>query len=119
VQGYALVGVHLEPQRRSATLPVITAEELLLELESDAPPIVLDVRTQDEWDTGVIEGALLLEQDEAPARTAEFDRARRYAVICEGGYRSSQLASWMVREGFVDVVNVIDGMAAWRRLRDR
>ena len=44
----------------------------------------------------------------------DLDPAKRYAVICEGGWRSSQLASWMRREGFGEVVNVIDGMAGYR-----
>jgi len=40
----------------------------------------------------------------------------QYAVICEGGVRSSQLASLLKARGFGEVSNVIDGMWAWRRL---
>lgn len=96
------------------TLPTLHAEELAAALSGPTPPLVIDVRSRGEQARGHIEGALLLEQDEAPARLAELDPTASYAVICEGGYRSSALASLMRRQGFTDVTNVIDGMAAWR-----
>lgn len=99
-----------------AQLPTWTAAALRAALADDPDLVVLDIRTEPEWAKGAIEGALQLEQDEAPGRASELDRGRRYAVICEAGYRSSQLASWMLREGFEDVTNVIDGMAGWRAL---
>ena len=51
----------------------------------------------------------------APELLGELDPGGRYLVICEGGYRSGQLASWLDLHGFEDVTNVIDGMWAWRR----
>ena len=72
------------------------------------------MRTLAEWDEGTLDDALLFHEDQAPTLAAQLDPARRYAVICEGGWRSSQLASWMRREGFAQVVNVIDGMAGYR-----
>ena len=102
----------------SATLAVMDTRALRAELASDAPPLVIDVRSPGEWARGTIPGALLVDHDAAPGVLPELDRARRIAVICEGGWRSSQLASLLAREGFPDVVNVIDGMAGWRALDD-
>ena len=50
------------------------------------------------------------------ARDLALDPGRRIAVICEGGYRSSQLASLLLARGFTNVVHVIDGMEGWRSL---
>ena len=76
--------------------------------------MVIDVRTVAEWDDGKLDDALLFHEDEAPSLATQLDPTKRYAIICEAGWRSSQLASWMRREGFPDVVNVIDGMAGYR-----
>ena len=102
----------------SATLETSTAASLKKQLASANPPIVIDVRSRSEYERGTIESALLFEQDEAPTLIADLDKQAHYAIICEGGYRSSQLASLMRRRGFEHVVNVIDGMAGWRSLSD-
>lgn len=114
-RGYTDVGFAADPGEL-VTLEVMTAAELRRRLaERGATPlVVLDVRTAPEWERGHIEGAVLLGQDEAPARVGELDPEREYAVICERGGRSSQFASLLQRRGFRRVWNVIDGMAAWR-----
>ncbi|TDJ71241.1 MAG: rhodanese-like domain-containing protein, partial [Planctomycetota bacterium] len=114
--GYTDV-VLVRPGADEATLSTLLVSELLARLADDDPPVVIDVRTAGEWATGTIDGARLVEQDAAPALVAELDPTLEYAVICEGGYRSSQLASLLRRAGFERVHNVIDGMAAWRAAR--
>jgi rhodanese-related sulfurtransferase len=105
------------PGAETETLGLLDARALRAELAGPAPPLVVDVRTAREFERGTIPGALLVDQDDAPKLLAELDRARRIAVICEGGWRSSQLASLLRRNDFPDVVNVIDGMAGWRALK--
>lgn len=100
-----------------ATLRTMTARELAAELRADAPPVVLDVREPWEQALRAIPGAVLLDPDEAPQVLDELEPEASYAVICERGYRSSQLASWMQRAGF-DATNVIDGMRGWRALSE-
>ncbi len=100
----------------NSTLETWTAAELKRQLASGNPPIVIDVRSRSEYERGTIASALLYEQDEAPSLIGSLDKSAHYAVICEGGYRSSQLASLMRRNGFEHVINVIDGMAGWREL---
>ena len=116
-EGYRDV-THFLPDQEPAQLALWEAKKLRTELESAKPPIVIDVRSQAEYATGTIEGALLFEQDEASSRLDELAPEARYAIICEGGWPSSQLASLMKRKGFEQVVNVIDGMAGWRTLED-
>lgn len=112
--GYQDVALHEGALASEDELELWTTDELDARLEADPDLVVIDVRTQGEWDNGVLDGALLFHEDEAPALAAELDRSKRYAIICEGGWRSSQLASWMRREGFEHAVNVIDGMAGYR-----
>ncbi len=114
-RGYRDV-ILIEPGKATETLELWTAKQLAARLAGPTPPVVIDVRSRAEYERGTIPGALLFEQDEAPSLVGELDRQAEYAVICEGGYRSSQLASLMRKQGFARVINVIDGMAAWNAL---
>jgi rhodanese-related sulfurtransferase len=101
------------PGEETATLPLMTAAELESALDGPDAPIVLDIRTQSEFDDGTIDGATLINEDHGPEAVKDLDPNGHYAIICAGGWRSSQLATWMENHGFTDVTNVIDGMSAW------
>ena len=105
------------PGQETATLALMTASDLRDLLDSPSAPRVIDIRTPDEFDSGTIETALRVHHDAGPSVLAQaLDRHAPIAVICEGGFRSGQLASYLVRNGYTNVVNVIDGMAGWRAL---
>lgn len=74
--------------------------------------VVLDVREQDEWDAGHIEGAVHIPLGELPLRLDELDPDTDYRVICLRGGRSAQAAQWLTNQGY-SVVNVSGGMDAW------
>lgn len=116
--GYTDVVV-LEDGPGDETLPLMTTDELARRLEAGDDLVVIDVRTPREWERGTIEGALLFQQDEAPQRIDGLDPEQEYAVICAGGFRSSQLASLLRGRGFERVTNVIDGMGGWYQREDR
>lgn len=113
-QGYTNVSAPTPPPE-TETLEVMDTEALAHELEAHSEVVLIDVRSSLEHLTGTIEGALRVDPDEAPKLLDDLDPSARYLIICEGGYRSGQLASWLHLHGFKDVTNVIDGMWAWRR----
>ena len=112
------LALETDPSAETATLELWSARELGIQLAGSAPPTVIDIRSAAEFESGWIDGALRVDQDEGLKLLPFLSHERTYAVICEGGWRSSQLASAMRREGFAHVVNVIDGMAGWRALDD-
>jgi hydroxyacylglutathione hydrolase len=73
----------------------------------------LDVRQPGEWAGGHLAGARLLTAAEVPARLGELSRVRTWVVLCEGGYRSSVVASLLQRDGFA-AATLAGGMSAWR-----
>ncbi|GGZ67851.1 rhodanese-like domain-containing protein [Streptomyces subrutilus] len=77
---------------------------------------VLDVREDDEWAAGHVEGALHIPMSEFVSRFGEFTEAvedgRRVHVMCRVGGRSAQVTQYLVRQG-VDAVNIDGGMQAW------
>lgn len=76
---------------------------------------VLDVRSQDEWEQGHIEGAMHLPASEIARGQAPDDVPddRSLAVICGSGYRSSVSASILQAKGVKKLVNIVGGMSAW------
>ena len=85
-------------------LPALLAEE---------DTVVLDVRTQEEWDAGHVEGAALLPVDELRARLGELDNSKTYAVYCGVGYRAYVACLVLKAHGF-RAMNVSGG---WRAIQ--
>ncbi|MER8042795.1 rhodanese-like domain-containing protein [Streptomyces sp. NPDC094032] len=81
-----------------------------------ADALVLDVRENDEWAAGHVEGALHVPMSDFVARFGEVTQAvedgRRAFVMCRVGGRSAQVTQYLVQQG-IDAVNVDGGMLAW------
>ncbi|MFE4512890.1 rhodanese-like domain-containing protein [Kitasatospora sp. NPDC056783] len=76
-----------------------------------ADAALLDVREQDEWDAGHVDGALHIPIGEVIARLGELPDEKLY-VLCRVGGRSAQVVQYLVQQGR-DAVNVDGGMYAW------
>ncbi|MGW6916537.1 rhodanese-like domain-containing protein [Kitasatospora sp. NPDC054939] len=76
-----------------------------------ADAVLLDVREQDEWDAGHVEGALHIPIGEVVARLGELPDEKLY-VLCRVGGRSAQVVQYLVQQGR-EAVNVDGGMYAW------
>ncbi len=76
--------------------------------------VILDVRRDDEWETGHIAGARhLFAGDIVQGAAPPIDDATQVAVICASGYRSSVAASILQARGYGNVINVRGGMDEW------
>ncbi|MEU3311351.1 rhodanese-like domain-containing protein [Streptomyces sp. NPDC048387] len=88
-------------------------------VEATAVPaggLVLDVREDDEWAAGHVEGALHVPMSDFVARFGEVTEAvadgRTAYVMCRVGGRSAQVTQYLVGQG-IEAVNVTGGMQAW------
>jgi hydroxyacylglutathione hydrolase len=98
-----------------ATLATTSVQELHDRLRKDAGGLtVLDVRTEKEWNAGHIEGAIHIHGGTLQERYGDVPRDKPVAVVCGSGYRASIAASFLMREGFTRVSNVLGGMTAWK-----
>ena len=84
-------------------------------LESDARPLVLDVRTAGEFARGTITGAQHAELGTLPAKVFAFDPRAPVVLICQSGARSAQACAWLEQRGFQCVYNLGGGIAGWMR----
>lgn len=97
------------------TIATVSVHDLRKKLADGSPsPTVLDVRTEREWDSGHIEGALHIHGGQLQERFAEVPCGQAVAVVCASGYRASIAASFLKREGYDQVFNVVGGMSAWK-----
>lgn len=73
---------------------------------------ILDVREDDEFTAGHIDGAQHIPLGDVPARYGEVPMDEDVYVICRSGGRSRQATAWLNDNGF-DAINVNGGMGAW------
>ena len=82
-------------------------------LQQNPDWIVLDVRTEPEFDEHRIAGARLLPIQELQERLDELDPTNRYVVVCEHGMRSQMACAFLAEQGFASLINARGGMAHW------
>jgi len=91
----------------------ISAEELKAQLDSHRP-ILLDVRSAEEYRVSHLPGAIRVEPDgNLPETLANLDRNARVVAYCSVGYRSSRLVELLKKEGFSSVKNLEGSIFEW------
>ncbi len=92
----------------------IEARELL---ESESPPLFVDVREPDEWEEGHIPGAVYVTRGRLEQRIEGLipDKSRPLVVYCSAGSRSAFAAKVLGEMGYTDVVNLAGGFSDWKR----
>ena len=75
--------------------------------------VVVDVRTEAEYDAGHIPAALLIPLTELPDRIAEIPADKPVLLVCRSGNRSSQSYQYLREQGFTNIHNLLGGMNAW------
>lgn len=89
----------------------LTPTEVQTELARGA--ILLDVRQPEELELAAVRGALHIPMGEIPHRLSDVPSDTTIAVLCHHGMRSMQVARFLERNGYADVINVTGGIAAW------
>jgi rhodanese-related sulfurtransferase len=96
-----------------AAIRQISPEMLRNPLNGDAP-LVLDVRTRDEWDSDHLPSACHIPLEQLIDRVGDVPDVS-LAVLCGTGYRSSTACSILQRAGRQDVSNISGGWEAWQQ----
>lgn len=69
--------------------------------------LLVDVRSQAEFDTGHLEGALLIPHTDVAARLSEFgsDKSRPIVLYCRSGNRAGKAEEVLAAHGFTNIHN--------------
>jgi rhodanese-related sulfurtransferase len=101
----------------AASEPTVTGEQLEARLEAGESPLLLDVRTPEEFAAGRVPGAVNIPHTELPARLGELRpgaREREVVVYCERGGRAETAEAVLRTAGFSNVRHLEGDMRAWR-----
>lgn len=108
---------HTQPQPESQATPwiTLTARKAKKHLDEDAGIILLDVRTQEEYDGGHIPGAVCLPVEtfgDGDLTTLLPDKNAEIFVYCRSGRRSAQAAKLLTDLGYTAVTD-FGGILDW------
>lgn len=92
----------------------VKAVDLKVEL-ADNPPVLIDVRTDSEWQQGFIEGSVHLTLSDFMAREAEWPQALDTPIVIYDNptHRSTMAMTLMRLRGYEDVRVLAGGTSAW------
>jgi hydroxyacylglutathione hydrolase len=99
-----------------SSLEAISVQELAERLKwpMSQRPLVLDVRTDSEWNSGHIDEAVHIHGGLLKDQHMALREGRPIVVICGTGYRGSIAASFLKSHGHPEVANVLGGVMAWK-----
>lgn len=117
VAGYLQGGMEALEQRPDLVRRTerIAAPTLAERLASTQPPLVLDVRTENEWQQKRIGDSLNIPLNRLAECSGELPRDRPIVVHCGTGYRSSIAASLLEGQGFGNTIDLVGGFNAWEK----
>ena len=102
------------PTSSAAIITKITAEQAKEMIDSSTELIVLDVRTQEEYDETHIEGAILIPDYEIDTQAEELitDKNATLLVYCRSGRRSALASQTLYELGYTSVYD-FGGIIDW------
>jgi rhodanese-related sulfurtransferase len=94
----------------------ITPGEVRQKLDTDEPPVLLDVREPVELQMAHLEGTVNIPMGEIPMRAnQELDPDAHIVVVCHHGVRSLSVTNWLRQQGFEKAQSMRGGIARWSR----
>ena len=83
---------------------------------NDEHGIIIDERTEDEYESGKIPSALNIDIYKGQGfiyRVEELDKSKNFYVYCAAGVRSANACGVMQQLGFENVFNLVGGFSNW------
>jgi rhodanese-related sulfurtransferase len=105
--------IQTQPSNTEISYGDVNIEQTKSLIESKPSLIILDVRTQEEYDSGHIEGAILIPLAELENRLGELSNKDELLVYCRTGNRSLSAMNILQANGFTMVYHMTDGITGW------
>ena len=95
----------------------LSQEDWTSQLTNDLNAVIIDVRTEEECENGIIPNAILndiFKGQDFINRLEVLDKSKNYFVYCKAGSRSSQACAVMNQLGFESTYNLTGGFMNWK-----
>jgi rhodanese-related sulfurtransferase len=96
-------------------VPTISPAELHAQQQKGTAPLVLDVRTPEEFAEGHVPGAVNIPHTDLGARLSEVQSENGVALYCMVGPRARMGEKTLQDAGFEKVFHLDGGLAAWQQ----
>ncbi len=95
---------------------IITQKDLLAQIQTNNPPLILDVRTPKEYNTGHIPGAVNIHYRELGDRLDEISAVKNSNIVvyCERGIRAKIAKLTLQKAGFKSILYLEGDISKWR-----
>jgi phage shock protein E len=99
----------------TAELETVSPESAATIIADDSSEVIIDIRTPEEFDQGIIEGAVNIDFYETSFADDldGLDKDAHYVVYCRSGNRSGQAMDTFADLGFTNVTEIDGGIANW------
>jgi rhodanese-related sulfurtransferase len=94
----------------------LTQEDWVSQFEADDNAVILDVRSEDEFNEGFIANAINIDIHRGQDFVTEIealDKNKKYYVYCRSGMRSAKACEIMNQLGFENTYNLNGGILEW------
>jgi rhodanese-related sulfurtransferase len=97
-------------------IPAVSPHEAL-QMQTQKQAVIVDVRENDEWNSGHIAGAIHVPLSDLQNHLAELSKYQNSQLIvqCRSGARSAKAADILAKAGFTNVHNLAGGLNAWQK----
>ncbi|WP_179352751.1 rhodanese-like domain-containing protein [Winogradskyella vidalii] len=95
----------------------LSQQEWTNQLEEDTNSVILDVRTQEEVDSGMIPNAKHIDIYKGQGfidEVEQLDKTKNYYVYCRSGARSGQACKILSQLNFKNAYNLLGGFMEWQ-----
>ena len=96
---------------------IISQQELIARINDNSAPMVLDVRTAEEFNSGHVPGAIHVPYDnyQQALEPLRLKTTGEVVVYCEKGGRAKKVESYLAEQGFSEVRHLEGDMSGWRK----
>ncbi|WP_269684890.1 rhodanese-like domain-containing protein [Flavobacterium lacustre] len=94
----------------------LSQEDWISQFEADENAVILDVRTEAEYNDGIILNAINIDIHKGQEFITELealDKSKNYYVYCRSGARSAKACEIMNELGFETAYNLLGGILDW------
>ena len=100
----------------------LECEDWVKKIDSEQKPVILDVRTHEEFEEKSIPGAVLaniLEPSEFMDVVEKIEKDLKILVYCRSGVRSEQACNILDQMGFKETYNLKGGILEWEKKENK
>lgn len=100
------------------SVPRVSAMILVQRINAHQAPLIVDVRSADEFRAGHVPGAINIPHDQLAVRHSELGATDREILLyCESGRRAGKAEAQLVKAGFSRLQRLDGDMKGWRAQR--